>query len=292
MVKIKDGDADMVKGERSAMRYNFLESARNMENALDHYITGLPQSAAHIYPCLKAIENAYVKAAIKNGDHDINLLLKYSTWAYDNHRLAFKHLKKNNYKECEKVINKAGGTYSGANGLYNVISMSCGYWMPQGKNKFRVLPTPAKQMQFAFDYHGLRRELRLHNKTLVMEGSAYKPTQDKRLSYCQMKRNHKLQYQFDWKDDKQKDMGLYFYRHKVKFGGNGYKTYNWLEMAHNKKNSFLWTLVPYGKNQFMPVHHTGKIMGCEYKSRCYLNDKIGKNNKAVYIYVSGGHGYY
>ena len=281
MVKIKDGDALMISAKLDAQRYRYIESAEKLEDALANYLSALPNSAAHVLPCLKAIEAAYQKASIKNGSHNLGLFCKYSTWAYDCYRLAYKEMKASDYKQIEAVVQKAGGKYLGLNGLKDILMMSSAYWMPQGMGKFRSLPGPASRCQMqVHDYR--RNDLRMHNKTLIREGAYYKPCYEPRLNYCQIKRNWENHYQFVWKDDKQKAMGLCYRPYQAKFG-NTYKTSNWVEMKYDHADQFIWTLVPYGRDQFMLVHKNGMIYGGDFNSKCFLVDGINSLNKSIIL---------
>ncbi|MCG8700160.1 MAG: hypothetical protein MI922_19045 [Bacteroidales bacterium] len=283
MVKIKDGDALMIKAKLDAQRFKYINCASKLEDALSHYLAALPNSAAHIFPCLKAIETAYQKASIENGSHNLKLFSKYSTWAYDCYRLAYNKMKNSNYKQIENVIKKAGGKYSGTTGLKSILAKSSGYWQPVKKNVFRSLPNRAKRCQFQIhDYK--RNDLRMHNKSLIREGAHYKATNDTRLNYCQIKRDWQNHYQFVWKDDRNKPMGLYYKRYKAKFGKK-YQTNNWLEMTHNKANSFIWALIPYGREKFMLVHKDGKVFGGEFNSKCFLNNEVNSNNKGIILSI-------
>ncbi|MCG8700162.1 MAG: hypothetical protein MI922_19055 [Bacteroidales bacterium] len=281
MVKIKDGDALMIKAKLDAQRYKYINSASKLEDALSNYLAALPNSAAHIYPCLKAIETAYQKASLRNGSHKLGLLCKHSTWAYDCYRWAYKELKASNHRQLENVLKKAGGKWNGTNGLKDILMMSSSYWQPQGKGKYRTLPGPAQRCQLqVHDYR--RNDLRLHNKTLIREGAYYKGTNDPRLNYCQIKRNWKNNYQFVWKDDRQKPMGLYYKSYKANFGKTK-KWADWVEMKHDRANQFLWTLIPSGRDKFMLVHKNGRLYGGDFNSKCLLVKGISSKNKAIIL---------
>ncbi|MCG8700163.1 MAG: hypothetical protein MI922_19060 [Bacteroidales bacterium] len=289
-VKTKDADALMIAAKKYAMRDEYLKCADKMEDALANYLSILPQSAAHLYPCLKAIENAYVQASKKDEYHfNENNLRKYSTWAYNNYRLVYEELMKQDSDEVEKIIKQAGGVYFGNTGLYTILQMSTGFWYPQKKTKYRKLPWATPRAQFDIEQTGW--ETRMHQGALVMESRYFDKSDDKRLSYCRIKRNEKYQYQFVWKDDKNKDVGLCYLKHKINFGKNDNKNWNWVEMKRDKAGSYLWTLIPSGSSGFYLIHKEGKVVGGTYKGRVHLNNAMGKTNKPMYLYIADGTGY-